>query len=162
MIRNIEDEKNRITRRHDSDFSGYLSEEELNALIGQVESQEMLHAPVHLKDNVMAQVRREKQNAKRRQIFSYRAKVLVAMAAALTILILMPDDGTESVMNTVMEQRADESLEQRAMRRQEDMNADWEKYLKERESGGMRDFFRNINEKVTEFGTSLYNSIGGE
>ena len=162
MIRNIEDEKNRITRRHDSDFSGYLSEEELNALIGQVESQEMLHAPVHLKDNVMAQVRREKQNAKRRQIFSYRAKVLVAMAAALTILILMPDDGTESVMNTVMEQRADESLEQRAMRRQEDMNADWEKYLKERESGGMRGFFRNINEKVTEFGTSLYNSIGGE
>ena len=122
----------------------------------------MLHAPVHLKDNVMAQVRREKQNAKRRQIFSYRAKVLVAMAAALTILILMPDDGTESVMNTVMEQRADESLEQRAMRRQEDMNADWEKYLKERESGGMRGFFRNINEKVTEFGTSLYNSIGGE
>ena len=162
MIRNIEDEKNRITRRHDSDFSGYLSEEELNALIGQVESQEMLHAPVHLKGNVMAQVRREKQNAKRRQIFSYRAKVLVAMAAALTILILMPDDGTESVMNTVMEQRADESLEQRAMRRQEDMNADWEKYLKERESGGMRGFFRNINEKVTEFGTSLYNSIGGE
>ena len=162
MIRNIEDEKNRITRRHDSDFSGYLSEEELNALIGQVESQEMLHAPVHLKDNVMAQVRREKKNAKRRQIFSYRAKVLVAMAAALTILILMPDDGTVSVMNTVMEQRADESLEQRAMRRQEDMNADWEKYLKERESGGMRGFFRNINEKVTEFGTSLYNSIGGE
>ncbi|MCH5259883.1 MAG: hypothetical protein J1F18_09025 [Lachnospiraceae bacterium] len=162
MIRNIEDEKKRITRRHDSDFSGYLSDEALNELIGHVETHEMLHAPAHLKDNVIAQIRREKKNAGRRQIFSYRAKVLVAMAAALTILILMPDDGTQNVVNTVMQQRADESLEQMAMRRQEDMNAEWEKYLKERESGGMRGFFRNINEKVTEFGTSLYNSIGGE
>ena len=162
MIRNIEDEKKRIIRRHDSDFSGYLSDEELNELIGHVEAQEMLHAPAHLKDNVIAQIRRERRNAKRRQIFSYRAKVLVAMAAALTILILMPDDGTESVINTVIEQRADESLEQMAMRRQEDMNADWEKYLKERESGGVRGFLAKFNEKVTEFGTSLYNSIGGE
>lgn len=162
MIRNIEDEKKRITRRHDSDFSGYLSEEELNELIGRVEEQEMLRAPAHLKDNVMAQIRRERRNAKQRQIFSYRAKVLVAMAAALTILILMPDDGMESMGNTVMQQQADEFLEQMAMRRQEDMNADWEKYLRERESGGMRGFFSNINKKVTEFGTSLYNSIGGE
>lgn len=162
MIRYIEDEKKKRSQRHDSGFSGYLSEEELNALIRQVESQEMLRAPVHLKTEVMEQVRREKRGAKKRQVFVYRAKVLAAMAAALTLLILMPDDRTESMGNMSIEQQADESLEKMAIRRQEEMDANWEKYLKERESGGVRGFFISINEKVTEFGTSLYNSIGGE
>lgn len=162
MIRNIEDENKNLKRYLDSDFSGYLSEEALAELIEQVETKEMLHAPVHLKDNVLKQVRRENHNVKNRQLFVYRAKVLVAMAAALTLLILMPDDRMESAESISVEQQADESLEQMAIRRQEDMDASWEKYLKGRESGGVRGFFRNINEKVTEFGTSLYNSIGGE
>lgn len=162
MIRYIEDEKKKRSQRHDSGFSGYLSEEELNALIRQVESHEMFRAPVHLKAEVMEQVRREKRGAKKRQVFVYRAKVLAAMAAALTLLILMPDDRTESMGNMSIEQQTDEFLEKMAMRRQEEMDANWEKYLKERESGGIRGFFININAKVTEFGTSLYNSIGGE
>ena len=162
MIRYIEDEKKKRSQRHDSVFSGYLSEEELNALIVQVESQEMLRAPVHLKTEVMEQIRRERRGAKKRQVFVYRAKVLAAMAAALTLLILMPDDRTESMGNMSIEQQTDEFLEKMAMRRQEEMDANWEKYLKERESGGIRGFFININAKVTEFGTSLYNSIGGE
>ena len=162
MIRNIKNEKKFIKQQHNSVFSGYMSEEELNALIAQVETHEMLRAPVHLKADVIEQIRRERRGAKKRQVFAYRAKVLVAMAAALTLLILMPDDRTESVGNMSIEQQADESLEKMAIRRQEEMDANWEKYLKERESGGVRGFFISINEKVTEFGTSLYNSIGGE
>ena len=162
MIRYIEDEKNKRSQRHDSGFSGYLSEEELNALIRQVESQEMIHAPVHLKADVIEQIRRERRGAKKRQVFAYRAKVLVAMAAALTLLILMPDGRTESMGNMSIEQQAGESLEKMAIRHQEEMDANWEKYLKERESGGVRGFFISLNEKVAEFGTSLYNSMGGE
>ena len=161
MIRNIEDEKKLIRQRHNGDFSGYLSEKELEELMEQVELHEMLRAPVHLKSNVVAQIRRERIGAKRRQIFSYRAKVLAAMAAALTLLILIPDDRAEITGRISIVQQEEESLEQVAMRRQEDRNADWEKYLENRENGGVRSFFTGINERITEFGTNLYDSIGG-
>lgn len=155
MIKNIGDEKSYINRHHDSGFSGYLSEEELNALIEQVESQEILHAPTHLKYNVLEQIRQERRGAKKRQMFAYRAKVLIAMAAALTLLILMPDDRMEGVKNMSIEQQADESLEQMAIRRQEEMDANWKRYLADRERGGVRGFFKNINDKFTEF-TGMY------
>ena len=161
MIRNIKEKKN-LKQHYESGFSGYLSEEALTELIEQVESQEMLRAPVHLKSNVIGQIRRERRGAKKRQMFAYRAKVLVAMAAALTLLILMPDDRTESVGNTSIQQQTDESLEQMSIRRQEDIDANWEKYVAARQRGGVRGIFNSINEKVTEFGTSLYNRIGAE
>ena len=161
MIRNKENEKKFINQHHNSDFSAYLSEKELEELTRQVESQEMLRAPVHLKADVMEQIRRERSVAKKKQVYIYRAKVMAAMAAALTILILMPDDRTKIAENMPIERQSDESLEQMAIRHREEMDANWEKYLKERENGGIRGFFSNINEKVTEFGTSLYNSMGG-
>ena len=162
MIQNINDGKKNLRVHQDSNFSGYLSKEELDELIRQVESKEMLHAPVHLKDNVMAQIKSEKRSIKSRQILVYRIKVLAAMAAALMLVILMPDDHTEKLAWIAVLQTQNESLEQMAIRRQENVEANWEKYLMERESGGVRGFFGSINDKVTEFGTSLYNSIGAE
>lgn len=128
-----------------------MTEKELSELIEQVESQEMLHAPVHLKHNVMEQIRQERRSLKSRQVFIYRVKVLAAMAAALMLVVLMPDDRTENSGGIVVSQMQGESLEQMAIRRQEDMDANWERYLAERESGGVRGFFRGINKKVTEF-----------
>lgn len=163
MIRDMESEKKTLNRRHDGGFSGYLSDEALDKLIAQVEKEEMLHAPKYLKDDIMAQIGHKKRSAKNRQLFVYRAKVLVAMAAALTILILMPDDRTEN-MNGMwsVQQTQEESIEQLALKRQENMDAEWKKYLEARASGGVRGFLSNINEKVTAFGESLYDSIGRE
>ena len=127
-----------------------MTEKELAELIEQVESQEMLHAPVHLKHNVMEQIRRERRSLKSRQVFIYRVKVLAAMAAALVLLILMPGDFTGSRAGAITPQMQDESLEQMAIQRQEDIDANWERYLAGRENGGVRGFFRSINEKVTE------------
>ena len=162
MIQNVNDGKKNLRLHQDSNFSGYLSEEELDELIRQVESQEMLHAPIHLKDNVMAQIKSEKRSIKSRQILVYRIKVLAAMAAALMLVILMPDDHTEKLAGITVLQTQNESLEQMAIRRQENVEANWEKYLMERENGGMRGFWSSINDKVTEFRTGLYNSIGAE
>lgn len=151
MIQNIQDRKKNLKQRQDSDFSGYLTEEALAELIEHVETREMLHAPGHLKENVMEQLKRERRSAKNRQMFVYRAKVFVAMAAALTLLILMPDDRTEKGGRLFTEQQAQEvTLEQIALQRHEDMDANWEKYLAERESDGVRGFFRSINERITE------------
>ena len=138
-----------------------MTEKELSELIEQVESQEMLHAPVHLKHNVMEQIRQERRSLKSRQVFIYRVKVLAAMAAALMLVVLMPDDRTENSGGIVVSQMQGESLEQMAIRRQEDMDANWERYLAERENGGVRGFFRGINKKVTEL-VGMYDSNSTE
>lgn len=156
MIRNIEEEKKNLKRHQGSSFSDYLSDEELYELIGHVEEKEMLHAPAHLKDNVMAQIRRKRRIAGKRQVFAYRAKVLVAMAAALAVLILMPDDTARSAGQMIAGQQMSSTLEQRALQRQRDIDADLERYPKERESGDVREFFRDINEKVTEFELKIW------
>lgn len=160
MIHNIEDEKKKLNRRRNDDFSGSMTEEALMELIKQVEAEEMLHAPKQLKENIFAELRRERRAAKKRQVFAYRAKVLVAMAAALAVLIFMPNDRAEIAQKVSVQQQTEEgSLEQIAQRRQQDRDDDWEKYLAQRERGGVRGFFDNINEKVTQFGTDLYNNI---
>lgn len=148
MIRNMEDEKKNM-RRRDSDSSGYLSDGELSGLIRIVEEKEMLHAPAHLKGNVMAKIRRDRHNARIRQVFVYRAKILTAMAAALAVLVLMPADRTEREGQVFVEQQAGVALEQMALERQRDIDENWEKYLGERENGRIRGFFRDINEKIT-------------
>lgn len=159
MIHNIEDGKKKMNRLRNDDFSGGMTEEALMELIRQVEAEEMLHAPKQLKGNIFAELRRERRAAKKRQVFAYRAKVLVAMAAALAVLIFMPNDRAEIVQKVSVQQAEEESLEQIAQRRQQDRDDDWEKYLAQRERGGVRGFFDNINEKVTQFGTDLYNNI---
>ena len=156
MIYNIEDEKKKLKYQNSDDFSGYLSEEALRKLIEQVETQEMLHAPVHLKGNIMTQIQRVRRKRRKRQIFSYRAKVLIAMAAALTVLILMPAGEAEDAGHTFLQNHAAAvSMEQAAMERQKDIDNQWEKYMEERLSGGIRGFFEDINTKVVQFGENL-------
>lgn len=161
MIYNIKDlKKNKPGQRRDDDFSGYLTEEDLLKLIEHVETEEMLRAPRQLKGNVFAQIQSEKRAMKNRKVFVYRAKVLAAMAAALAVLIFMPDDRAEIVLKPSVQQQAeDESLAQMALRRQQDIDSNWEKYVAERERGGVRGFLEDINEKVTQIGTDLYNRI---
>lgn len=156
MIYNIKDEKRKSIHQSIDDFSGYLSEEALMELIEQVETQEMLRAPVHLKENVLTQIRREKKAVRKRQIFAYRAKVLIAMAAALTVLILMPTGEAEGSEHTFLqEQPSTVSMEQTAMERQKNIDDKWEQYMEERSSGGIRGFFEDINTKVTQLGRNL-------
>ena len=104
-------------------------------------------------------LRRERRTAKKMQVFTYRVKVLAAMAAALTVLIFMPDDRAESVEKIPVQQEESGFLEEIAMQRQKDRDEDWERYLVQQERGGVRGFFDGVNEKVTQFGTELYHSI---
>ena len=159
MIYNMDDEKKRVNRRRNDDFSGGMSDEALTELIRQVEAEEMLHAPGQLKENIFMQLRQERQAAKKRQVFIYRAKVLAAMAAALTVLIFMPDYRVESVQKAPVQQEESDSLEEIAQKRQRSRDDEWEKYLAGQARGGVRGFFDNINEKLTQFGTDLYQNI---
>lgn len=156
MIYNIEDKKRKLRHQGSDDFSGYLSEEALMELIDQVENKEMLHAPVHLKENVLTQVRKERKAGRKRQVFVYRAKVLIAMAAALTVLILMPTGNGEDAEHTFLQNlTAEVSMEQAAMERQKDIDDKWEQYMEECSSGGIRGIFEDINTRVTRFSERL-------
>ncbi len=85
MIHNIAEERKKLNRQ-DVSLSDPFTDEALFALIGQTEESALIHAPAHLKERVFFQLDEEKKKRKRRQLFSYRAKVLVGMAAALTIM----------------------------------------------------------------------------
>lgn len=156
MIYNMEDEKSKSGYQSSDDFSGCLSEEALMELISQVESKEMLHAPVHLKENVLTQIRKDRKAGRQRQMFIYRAKVLIAMAASLTVLILMPAGGEEDAAHTFLQnQTAEVSMEQAAMKRQKDIDDKWERYMEECSNRGIRGIFEDINTRVTRFSERL-------
>ena len=124
MIHSFEERKQNSMEQ--TDFSVPLSDEQIARLIAEVEEQEMLPAPAHLKENVLGKVRRQKRVEREKRLFSYRAQVLVTVAAALTVLILIPSAKQQSVVH-------EQTLEQMAQIRQESRENDWEKYQKQEE-----------------------------
>lgn len=69
----------------------YLTEEALERLIAQAEAEPMLHPPKGFRDEILSQISRKKKRKKNIQLFSYSMKVIVATAAALGMLLIVPD-----------------------------------------------------------------------
>lgn len=155
MIHNITEEREKLNKHESSAFEPF-NDEELARLIGEVEERALIHAPVHLKDNVFSQISAERRRVKRRQIFSYRAKVLIGMAAALTVLFLVPVEGERTADMPVFESTLweEESVggdawEQEAARRQEDIEKTWERYQEgQRRADITRRYLRGIAEML--------------
>ena len=124
MIHSFEEKEQ--SSMEQTDFSVPMSDEQIARLIAEVEGQEMLPAPVHLKENVFGRVRRQKRVEREKKLFSYRAQVLVTVAAALTVLILIPSVKQQNVVH-------EQTLEQMAQIRQENRENDWQKYQKQEE-----------------------------
>ncbi|MBD5518971.1 MAG: hypothetical protein HDR07_10990 [Lachnospiraceae bacterium] len=136
-----------------------ITDEELTRLIEQVEERELIHAPGHLKENVFLQLDRQRRTAKKRQLFSYRAKVLVGMAAALTVLFLVPADGAEKVdspRNSILSSLLPEKeaggvdeWEQDAIERQQDIDKTWERYREDQARADARkQYFQDVKDKL--------------
>lgn len=167
----LQDKKDRIDGLGHKDFSGYLTDEELERLILQVETEEMLPAPRNLKRDILLKLHRQKKVLKERQLLFYRVKAAVMMAAAIAVLILMPDVGEdESLFSipTALEKNQkteeqfilweQETIEQRALNREEEKADDWKKYQDEMDRDAQRkEFTENLNKKLTRFGMSLWN-----
>ncbi|MDE7246315.1 MAG: hypothetical protein K2N43_00335 [Lachnospiraceae bacterium] len=160
MIHNIGEEREKLNRR-ESSLSDPFTDEELMRLIGQVEERALIHAPGHLKDTIFFQLDEERQKRKRRQLFSYRAKVLVGMAAALAVLFLVPMDRTETadapqtgILDWMNEEtEGPDAWEQEALDRQRDIDRTWERYQKGQERADARkQYFENMTDKLTDYG----------
>lgn len=159
MIHNITDEREKLNRR-ESSLSKPFTDEELLLLIGQVEEQALIHAPGHLKDTIFFQLDEERQKRKKRQLFSYRAKVLVGMAAALAVLFLVPVDKTGTpetphtgILDRLHEESGEpEAWEQELLDRQRDIDRTWERYRKGQERAeARRQYFENMTNKLTDY-----------
>ena len=136
-----------------------ITDEELARLVEQVEERELIHAPGHLKENVFLQLDRQRRTAKKRQLFSYRAKVLVGMAAALTVLFLVPADGTEmtdsprnSILSSLLSEKEAggvDEWEQEAIDRQQDIDRTWERYREGQERADARKrYIQDVKNKL--------------
>ena len=156
MIHNIAEEREKLNRR-ESSLSDPFTDEELMRLIGQVEERALIHAPGHLKDTIFFQLDEERQKRKRRQLFSYRAKVLVGMAAALAVLFLVPvvRTGTADAPQTGIfdwlneETQGKDAWEQEVLDRQRDIDRTWERYQKEQERADSRKrYFESLTEQL--------------
>lgn len=124
MIHSFEEKEQ--SSMEQTDFSVPMSDEQIARLIAEVEGKEMLAAPVHLKENVLGRVRRQKRVEREKKLFSYRVQVLVTVAAALTVLLLIPSGKQQTVVQ-------EKTLEQMAQIRQENRENDWQKYQKQEE-----------------------------
>lgn len=160
MIHNINDEREK-RYRHDIPLPDSFTEEELLQFIGQVEERELIHAPGHLKEDVFRRIDRQRKQERNRRLISYRVKVLAGMAAALTVLLLIPaerqaapDKPRFSFVIPFLQEEETTGLdewEQAALERKQDIDRVWERYQKkqERKDAGERylqevkDYFTN-------------------
>lgn len=69
-----------------------LSDEALLELIASVEAEPMMSPPKGFRDEVIAQVRRKRQRAKKISLFSYSMKVIAATAAAVSLILIVPEN----------------------------------------------------------------------
>ena len=158
MIHNLQDEKEKLHRKQEASSRGF-SDEELMKMIGEVENGEMLQAPVHLKNEVLTHIRTEKQRSRKRQVFTYRAQVLIAMAAAIFLLVLMPAGNAQIATfrpDWMIEQETEESrqepLEAKAQKRQEKIDANWADYKEKQEKAQSRkEWLENITSGIEAF-----------
>lgn len=160
MIHNITEEREK-RYRYDATLPDSFTEEELLRLIGQVEERELIHAPGHLKEDVFRRIDRQRRQERNRRLFSYRVKVLAGMAAALTVLLLipaerqtMPDSPRFAFAIPFLrgeETPVEDEWEQAAIERKQDIDRVWERYQRkqERKDAGERylqevkDYFTN-------------------
>lgn len=164
MIHNIEEKQKLYERR--SPVSSMLNEEELAQLIAQVEERELLHAPAHLKENVFLQVERQKRTKQKLQLFTYRTKVLVGMAAALAVLFVVPvgegETGKPSqsgIFDQILwqEQEDVDEIEREAFARQQKIERTWQKYQEEQERETAREnYLTGIGNKIRNLRNNIF------
>lgn len=124
----------------------YLSDEELERLIAITEAEPMLHPPREFKNNIIRQIHQKRKNAKNFQLFSYSIKVFAATAAALTIMLVVPENirSEDSIRERVEQER----------RMQEEMEQDqtlWERQAKEGDKIYNGNFMYRLNEKMNDY-----------
>lgn len=159
MIHNISEEREK-RYRYDTPLPDSFTDDELLQFIGEVEERELIHAPGHLKEDVFRRIDRQRKQERNRRLFSYRVKVLAGMAAALTVLLLIPAERQTTpdmprFASAIPFLRGTETTgvdewEQAALERKQDIDRAWERYQKqqERKDAGER-YLQEVKDYLT-------------
>ncbi|MBD5522748.1 MAG: hypothetical protein HDR03_16255 [Lachnospiraceae bacterium] len=92
-IRDIENKTVHRNKRNQSLQTDYsFTDDALEDLIASVEAEGMLHPPKGFHDDVISRIRRKRKYKKNLQLFSYSMKVITATAAAVGIVLIVPDN----------------------------------------------------------------------
>lgn len=80
----------------------YLSDNELEAMMEDVETHGLIEAPEHMKDNILQMLRQEEnvmsEGYKKKSMLIYSIKVSLTAAAAILCIIFMPLQQSEMVV----------------------------------------------------------------
>lgn len=81
---------NNIKKFEKSHGSGHLSDEALEKMISDIESEPLLRPPKEFKNDILIKIRRRRKTVKNVKLFSYSTKVTLTVAAAIAIMIFVP------------------------------------------------------------------------
>lgn len=151
---------------NDKDQYQYMSDEELNKLIQDVEFTGMLSPPSYLKDQIMEKVISEKKEEKtlittvdynkkrnkQKQLFLYSMKVAAAAIAALYFLMTVPMDMAQNATP-----RYEDRMEERIREDMKEYEAENQKLLEEDKS--IRTFIGNKSDEVFQLLNNFSNII---
>jgi len=70
----------------------YLSDEALRELIAETEAEPMMRPPKGFRDEIVSRVRQKRKRMKNVALFSYSMKVIAATAAALGLILIVPEN----------------------------------------------------------------------
>ena len=70
----------------------YLSDEALQELIAATEAEPMMRPPKGFRDEIIERVHRKRKRMKNMSLFSYSMKVIAATAAALSLILIVPEN----------------------------------------------------------------------
>ncbi len=128
--------------------SDYLSDEALEALIAQIESQPLMQPPPDFQNEIFQKIKRKKEQRKERALFSYSMKIIAASAAALFIVLTVP--GNIYSKETVLAQKEKE-LAQREKEFEELINGKQnEKDFTNQLNWQLNEHFKKLNEKLNQ------------
>lgn len=81
-----------IIKFRKSNSKDYLSDEALEKLISEIETESLLQPPKEFKNDIVRQIRQKRKYMKNVQLFSYSTKVIAAAAAAIAIVLFVPEN----------------------------------------------------------------------
>lgn len=124
---------NNIKNFRKSNSNAYLSDEALEKLISETEAEPLLRPPKEFKNDIVGQIYRKRKHMKNVQLFSYSTKVIAAAAAAIAIVLFVPEN----------------------IRSEENIGSEQQRYWQERRDEVEEDYKENpvwqLNRKMNEY-----------
>lgn len=99
----------------------YLSDEELNMLIAEAETEQTIAPPSDLEQRIMRKVAAQQHQKEKRDFVLYSLKITAAAAAAIFLIFTAPVSLHNTAGKEVLPQQRQESVYQKLNRATEDM-----------------------------------------